>query len=286
MMSLVAKRFDDAKAGKPVRLFKSHRDGHRRRRAEARFHLCRRRGGGGALAAGNAAGLRHLQCRHRQGAQLPRSDHGDVRALGREPEHRIRRHAGRRSGTSTSISRKPRSTICGAPATTPASRRWKSRCAATSRSSSTAPTGTAECWISRNVSRASRQQTILCVGDLMLDDFVYGEVARISPEAPAPVIAVKRNEVDDRRRRQRGAQHRHARRALHLRRRDRRRRCRRARRHCTAASRAAHRALIGGRSHASDDPQGALRLRALFHASVARRLGARRAGRAPSSRAS
>ena len=39
------------------------------------------------------------------------------------------------------------------------------------------------------------QQTVLCVGDLMLDDFVYGEVARISPEAPAPVLAVKRNEV-------------------------------------------------------------------------------------------
>jgi len=39
------------------------------------------------------------------------------------------------------------------------------------------------------------QQTILCVGDLMLDDFVYGDVARISPEAPAPVIAVRRNEV-------------------------------------------------------------------------------------------
>src|ERR1700710_1649539 len=38
------------------------------------------------------------------------------------------------------------------------------------------------------------QATILCVGDLMLDDFVYGEVARISPEAPAPVLAVKRNE--------------------------------------------------------------------------------------------
>ena len=32
------------------------------------------------------------------------------------------------------------------------------------------------------------QQTILCVGDLMLDDFVYGEVGRISPEAPAPVL--------------------------------------------------------------------------------------------------
>ena len=39
------------------------------------------------------------------------------------------------------------------------------------------------------------QQTILCVGDLMLDDFVYGEVGRISPEAPAPVLAVKRNEL-------------------------------------------------------------------------------------------
>ena len=35
-------------------------------------------------------------------------------------------------------------------------------------------------------------QTVLCVGDLMLDEFVYGEVSRISPEAPAPVIAVRR----------------------------------------------------------------------------------------------
>src|SRR6266568_4265991 len=38
-------------------------------------------------------------------------------------------------------------------------------------------------------------QTVLCIGDLMLDDFVYGEVLRISPEAPAPVIAVGREEV-------------------------------------------------------------------------------------------
>ena len=37
--------------------------------------------------------------------------------------------------------------------------------------------------------------TVLCIGDLMLDDVVYGEVARISPEAPAPVIAVKRSEM-------------------------------------------------------------------------------------------
>jgi D-beta-D-heptose 7-phosphate kinase / D-beta-D-heptose 1-phosphate adenosyltransferase len=39
------------------------------------------------------------------------------------------------------------------------------------------------------------EAAVLCVGDLMLDDFVYGEVARISPEAPAPVLAVTRSEL-------------------------------------------------------------------------------------------
>src|SRR5437763_619669 len=36
--------------------------------------------------------------------------------------------------------------------------------------------------------------TVLCIGDVMLDDFVYGEVSRISPEAPVPVIAVRRED--------------------------------------------------------------------------------------------
>ena len=40
-----------------------------------------------------------------------------------------------------------------------------------------------------------RQQTVLCVGDLMLDDFVYGEVSRISPEAPVQVLAVSKSEL-------------------------------------------------------------------------------------------
>lgn len=40
------------------------------------------------------------------------------------------------------------------------------------------------------------KQTILCVGDLMLDEFVYGEVTRISPEAPTPVLKVARSEVE------------------------------------------------------------------------------------------
>src|SRR5581483_7125067 len=39
------------------------------------------------------------------------------------------------------------------------------------------------------------RQTVLCVGDLMLDEFVYGEVSRVSPEAPALVIAAKRSET-------------------------------------------------------------------------------------------
>lgn len=42
--------------------------------------------------------------------------------------------------------------------------------------------------------RRISEQTILCVGDLMLDDFIYGDISRISPEAPAPVIAVRRQE--------------------------------------------------------------------------------------------
>ncbi len=46
------------------------------------------------------------------------------------------------------------------------------------------------------LSQAIVKQTVLCVGDLMLDEFVYGEVSRISPEAPAPVIAVQRSETN------------------------------------------------------------------------------------------
>jgi D-beta-D-heptose 7-phosphate kinase/D-beta-D-heptose 1-phosphate adenosyltransferase len=40
------------------------------------------------------------------------------------------------------------------------------------------------------------KQTVLCVGDLMLDDFVYGEVTRISPEAPTPVLAVRHSAIE------------------------------------------------------------------------------------------
>jgi D-beta-D-heptose 7-phosphate kinase/D-beta-D-heptose 1-phosphate adenosyltransferase len=44
--------------------------------------------------------------------------------------------------------------------------------------------------------RLVSQQTVLCIGDVMLDDFVYGEVTRISPEAPTPVLKVGYNAVE------------------------------------------------------------------------------------------
>ena len=34
---------------------------------------------------------------------------------------------------------------------------------------------------------------VMCIGDVMLDDFVYGEVTRISPEAPVPVLKQIKN---------------------------------------------------------------------------------------------
>jgi D-beta-D-heptose 7-phosphate kinase/D-beta-D-heptose 1-phosphate adenosyltransferase len=39
---------------------------------------------------------------------------------------------------------------------------------------------------------ALKQVPVLCVGDVMLDQFVYGDVERISPEAPIPVLRVRR----------------------------------------------------------------------------------------------
>ena len=128
------------------------------------------------------------------------------------------------------------------------------------------------------------QQTILCVGDLMLDDFVYGEVGRISPEAPAPVLAVKRNEIAI------GGAGNVARNVASL-----GARCifvglvgdDEAGRDVIARLQADP--LIepssGRRSYASDDAQSALRLRAFLHPSAARRLGAGAARSMPSARA-
>jgi len=40
-----------------------------------------------------------------------------------------------------------------------------------------------------------RSRTIVVFGDVMLDEFVWGEVTRISPEAPVPVVDIRRESV-------------------------------------------------------------------------------------------
>lgn len=39
------------------------------------------------------------------------------------------------------------------------------------------------------------QTRVLCIGDMMLDRFIHGDVERISPEAPIPVFDIKREET-------------------------------------------------------------------------------------------
>ena len=43
----------------------------------------------------------------------------------------------------------------------------------------------------RELVAAFARQRILVVGDLMLDQYLYGSVERISPEAPVPVVRVR-----------------------------------------------------------------------------------------------
>ena len=40
-----------------------------------------------------------------------------------------------------------------------------------------------------------RGRKIVVLGDVMLDEFVWGDVTRISPEAPVPVVDIRRESV-------------------------------------------------------------------------------------------
>src|SRR4026209_1880618 len=40
-----------------------------------------------------------------------------------------------------------------------------------------------------------RDRYVLVLGDVMLDEFVWGDVTRISPEAPVPVVDVRRESI-------------------------------------------------------------------------------------------
>ena len=70
MMSVLARRFDDVKAGRARAIVQVAPRRHRRRRPAPRLHLCRRRRARDDVAAGDARRQRHLQCRHRHRAQL------------------------------------------------------------------------------------------------------------------------------------------------------------------------------------------------------------------------
>src|SRR5215217_2801022 len=43
--------------------------------------------------------------------------------------------------------------------------------------------------------QALQDRYVLVLGDVMLDEFVWGDVTRISPEAPVPVVDVRRESV-------------------------------------------------------------------------------------------
>src|SRR5918994_441303 len=43
--------------------------------------------------------------------------------------------------------------------------------------------------------RGLRERNVVVLGDVMLDEFVWGDVTRISPEAPVPVVDVRRESV-------------------------------------------------------------------------------------------
>jgi D-glycero-beta-D-manno-heptose-7-phosphate kinase len=45
------------------------------------------------------------------------------------------------------------------------------------------------------IAARARERTILVFGDVMLDEFVWGDVTRISPEAPVPVVDIRRESV-------------------------------------------------------------------------------------------
>src|SRR5689334_25309558 len=43
--------------------------------------------------------------------------------------------------------------------------------------------------------QALRERYVLVLGDVMLDEFVWGDVTRISPDAPVPVVDVRRESM-------------------------------------------------------------------------------------------
>src|SRR5882672_11077824 len=47
----------------------------------------------------------------------------------------------------------------------------------------------------KEILHSIRSRTVVVLGDVMLDEFVWGDVTRISPEAPVPVVDIRRESV-------------------------------------------------------------------------------------------
>src|SRR5438874_8207854 len=47
----------------------------------------------------------------------------------------------------------------------------------------------------REILNAFPGQTVLVVGDVILDEYLWGDVRRISPEAPVPVVEIRSRSV-------------------------------------------------------------------------------------------
>jgi D-beta-D-heptose 7-phosphate kinase/D-beta-D-heptose 1-phosphate adenosyltransferase len=43
----------------------------------------------------------------------------------------------------------------------------------------------------RDIQRSNKQPSILVIGDLMIDHYIWGDATRLSPEAPVPIVNVK-----------------------------------------------------------------------------------------------
>ena len=127
MMSVLARRFDDVKAGRTVQLFKSHRegiaDGDQRRDfiyvddvVRVMMWL---------LATPQVSGLFNVGTgTARSFKDLMLSAYA---ALGCKPEHRVYRHARADQRQLSIFHRRAKSIGCAAPAIMAASRRWKTR---------------------------------------------------------------------------------------------------------------------------------------------------------------
>ena len=50
-------------------------------------------------------------------------------------------------------------------------------------------------YLMKDLLKQIKSLRILVIGDVMLDRYVTGDVTRISPEAPVPVLAVKERSV-------------------------------------------------------------------------------------------